>query len=205
MATRKPKTARGRVTRERIVRAATELVGSNGAVATSLDEVCKRAGASRSQLYHYFDDKADLVRAVVGATTNTVLDAQAEELERLDSWEGIQAWFDKLGAVQKACGARGGCPIGSLVSQLAERDERARAELAASFGRWERHLTAGLAMMSVRGELRRDADPARLATATMASLQGGLLLTQVRRDPAQLRVALDGAMTMLRGAAPRNS
>jgi hypothetical protein len=34
----------------------------------------------------------------------------------------------------------------------------------------------------------------------MANLQGGLLLTQVRRDPEQLRVALAAARTVLRGA-----
>ena len=46
-----------------------------------------------------------------------------------------------------------------------------------------------------------DADPAALATATMASIQGGLLLTQVRRDPRQLRIALNAARNNLRVAA----
>jgi hypothetical protein len=32
----------------------------------------------------------------------------------------------------------------------------------------------------------------------MASLEGGLLLTQLRRDPAQLAVALDAAYAHLR-------
>jgi hypothetical protein len=52
--------------------------------------------------------------------------------------------------------------------------------------------------MKVRGKLRNDADPAVLASATMASIQGGLLLTQVRRDPRQLRIALDAARANLR-------
>ena len=51
--------------------------------------------------------------------------------------------------------------------------------------------------VQARGELRGDADPERLATATMASLQGGLLLSQVRRDPGQLRAALDAALAYL--------
>jgi len=54
--------------------------------------------------------------------------------------------------------------------------------------------------MRTHGELAPTADPARLATATMASVQGGLILTQVRRDPRQLRIALDGAMTTLLAA-----
>ena len=37
--------------------------------------------------------------------------------------------------------------------------------------------------------------------ATMASIQGGLLLTQVRRDPRQLRIALDAARANLGLAA----
>jgi hypothetical protein len=39
------------------------------------------------------------------------------------------------------------------------------------------------------------------ATATMASIQGGLLLSQVRRDPQQLRIALNAARNNLRAVA----
>jgi hypothetical protein len=57
--------------------------------------------------------------------------------------------------------------------------------------------------MRARGTLSRRADPTRLAIATMAALQGGLLLTQVRRDPGQLAIALDAAYTHLRQHRPR--
>ncbi len=70
------------------------------------------------------------------------------------------------------------------------RRQRARAAIA-----------AGLTRMRTSGKLRKDADPAALATATMASIQGGLLLTQVRRDPHQLRIALNAARNNLRVAA----
>ncbi len=36
-----------------------------------------------------------------------------------------------------------------------------------------------------------DADPGQLATATLAALQGGMLLTQVRRSTEPLEAALD--------------
>ena len=45
--------------------------------------------------------------------------------------------------------------------------------------------------MHERGELKADADPDRLALATLAAVQGGLLLTQVRRETAPLEAALD--------------
>lgn len=201
MATREPKTARGRATRERIVDAAAALTEHHGVAGTSLDDVCARARVSRGQLYHYFDNRADLMRAVVAGTTDAVLSAQEQLLAGLDSWPAIEAWFAEMVAVQEQRGARGGCPIGSLVGQLAERDDGARSELARGFDRWERHLRDGLERMRLRGELCATADPQRLATATMASLQGGLLLTQTRRNPQQLRIALDGALVQLHAEA----
>jgi TetR/AcrR family transcriptional regulator, transcriptional repressor for nem operon len=196
-----PSTPKGRSTRARIVQAAAELVAENGAAGTSLDGVGERAHASRSQLYHYFDNRDDLIRAVVNATTDSVLLAQDELLDHLDSWSGIDRWFRALVALQEEREARGGCPIGSLVGQLAERDPQARAGLADGFERWEAHLREGLERMRNRGRLSANSDPASLATATMALLQGGLLLTQVRRDPKQLRTALAAARVLLRSAA----
>jgi AcrR family transcriptional regulator len=196
-----PSTVKGQSTRRRIVQAAAELVAEKGAAAMSLDDVGQRAHASRSQLYHYFDDRNDLIRAVVSATTDSVLLAQDELLEHLDTWTGIDRWFRALVALQEEREARGGCPIGSLVGQLAERDPLARAGLADGFERWEAHLRDGLERMQTSGRLSANAHPASLATATMALLQGGLLLTQVRRDPKQLRTALAAARVLLRSAA----
>jgi hypothetical protein len=47
------------------------------------------------------------------------------------------------------------------------------------------------------GELQHDSDADWLAASTLASLQGGLILTQARRDPQVLRRALDGALVLI--------
>jgi hypothetical protein len=44
------------------------------------------------------------------------------------------------------------------------------------------------------GELRCDADARRLGLALSTTLQGGLLLTQIRRDTWALEVALDAML-----------
>jgi TetR/AcrR family transcriptional regulator, transcriptional repressor for nem operon len=196
-----PATAKGRATRERILQAAAELIIEKGAAGMSLDDVRARTGASRSQLYHYFEDRNDLVRAVIDVTTDTVLGNQGDLLDHLDSWAGIDRWFDFMVRDQISKHARGGCPIGSLVGQLAEHDPEACAAIASGFDRWETDIRDGLMRMKASGKLRKNADPAALATATLASIQGGLLLTQVRREPRQLRIALDAARANLRLAA----
>lgn len=171
-----------------------------GVGATSLDDVRAEAGVSKGQLYHYFADKDDLVDAVIERTIQTVLDSQ-DQLADLSSWAAIRRWFDELVALQIDRHAVGGCPIGGLASELADQRERARRDLADGYARWEAPLREGLESMRRRGRLRPDADPERLATATLAAIQGGLLLTQTRRDPEQLRIALDGAYGYLRAFA----
>jgi TetR/AcrR family transcriptional regulator, transcriptional repressor for nem operon len=201
MSVRVASTEKGRRTRERIVRAAAELVAERGAAQVSLDDVGLRAPASRSQLYHYFDDRADLVRAVVEATCDAVVQSQDALLADMDSWTGIERWMDALVAMQLERQARGGCPLGSLAGQLAERDPQVRAALARGLDGWEARVHTGFEQLRARGELSADADPAELAKATMALVQGGLLLTQVRRDPGQLRAALNAALRLLRASS----
>ena len=200
MTSAQPATAKGRETRERIIRAATELVAERGVAGTSLDDVRARAHASKSQLYHYFSDRDDLLRAVAKAASDEVVGGQAELFTQLDTIDGLRAWTDALVTLQQARNAKGGCPIGSLAGQLAEQDEGARLELADGLDRWETAIREGLERMAARGELHPGADPAALAQNTLAAVQGGLLLTQVRRDPDQLRSALNGAINTILAA-----
>jgi TetR/AcrR family transcriptional regulator, transcriptional repressor for nem operon len=197
-----PTTERGRLTRQRILAAATEVVAEKGALGASLDEVGARAAASRSQLYHYFNDKNDLLRAVAEATNDTVLDGQRDLFARLSTWDGLVRWADALVEVQQERGGKGGCPIANLLGQVGERDEDIRAVLAYGFDRWEARIRAGLSAMAARGELRSETDVAWLASSTLASLQGGLVLSQARRDPQALRRALDGALALIASYRP---
>jgi len=197
-----PSTDKGRITRQRIVAAAAEVVAEKGALGASLDEVGARAPASRSQLYHYFDDKNDLLLAVAEATNDTVLDGQQGLFEHLDTWDGFVRWADALVAFQQERGGKGGCPIANLLGQLGERDEGIRAVLASGFDRWETDIRAGLVAMVDSGDLRPDTDVAWLASSTLASVQGGLVLSQARRDPIALRRALDGALALIASYRP---
>src|SRR5437868_14313285 len=116
--THAPATAKGRATRERILQAAAELIAEKGTAGMSLDDVRARTGASRSQLYHYFEDRDDLVHAVIDVTIAPVLDTQRELLDHLDSWAAIDRWFDSLRLDPTLPPPRGRCPIGPLARQL---------------------------------------------------------------------------------------
>ena len=71
-------------------------------------------------------------------------------------------------------------------------------QAAAGFDAWERLLADALARMRQRGELRADAAPAALAAGLLASIEGGMVLSQARRDMASLRVAVEAGLGQIR-------
>jgi TetR/AcrR family transcriptional regulator, transcriptional repressor for nem operon len=190
-------TSKGMQTRQRIVVAAADLMFERGVTGTTMQDVRGAAGVSSSQIYHYFADKEALVRAVIEYQNETIVGGQEPMLANLDTLAGMRAWRDFLVEHQRQLNCRGGCPIGSLGSELADVDPQVRANVAAGFRRWEAGIRGGYRAMRNRGELSAAADPDKLATATLAALQGGLLLTQIQRSTEPLEAALDTVLTYI--------
>jgi TetR/AcrR family transcriptional repressor of nem operon len=187
-------TPKGLATRERIVEAAARLIHERGVAGTTTEEVRDAADVSSSQLYHYFKDKMTLVRAVIAYQTDAVIDAQAGFLWHLDTLDALRKWRDLLVRFQRGARCANGCPLGSLSSEIAEVVPEFRIDLNRAFTRWEEGIRSGLRAMHARGTLREDADPDRLATALLAAVQGGLLLTQIRRNTKPLEAAVDAML-----------
>ena len=90
-----PVTERGRRSRALIIDAAATLMYQRGVSMTSLDDVLAAADSGKSQLYYYFDNKADLVAAVIQRQLQLVL-ARQPRLQQIDSWDGIEAWAAEI-------------------------------------------------------------------------------------------------------------
>ena len=104
-------TPRGQATRERIVATASQLIYDHGVAGTSLGDVYKSAGVGPSQMYHYFQDRQSLIRAVIAHRVHAVLATPGG----LDSMEGLRAWRDVVVDIYRQQNCEGGCPLGSLV------------------------------------------------------------------------------------------
>jgi AcrR family transcriptional regulator len=196
-------TRKGVQTRQRIVAAAADLILRQGVAGTTLDDVRAEAGVSGSQIYHYFADKEALVRAVVDYRAQTVVgDIHEPMLTAIEGIDGLRAWRDTIVSIQEDAGCQGGCPLGSLGSELAELDHVARDDVAAGCGRWEAAIRACLQGMRDRGQLVPAADPGQLAPAVLAALQGGLLLAQIERSVRPLAAALDVMISLIESLAP---
>lgn len=194
-----PTTFRGRETKARIVTAAAALMVERGVAATSVDDVLRASGVGKSQFYHYFTAKTDLVAAVLRHQLGVVLRDQ----DRFDitTWDGIEGWLNSLVAQLEERGFVSGCPLGSIVTEVIDQDERLHSLAAEAFARWEDTLAGGLQALKDTGGLRFDADPETLAEEALASIQGGYLLAMVKRQARPMKSALMAAFARLQSYA----
>lgn len=166
---------------------------ANGVAATRVDEVLSEAKAGKSQFYHYFDTKDQLVEAVLEFQAAAGEAEQAAIFARTPGWDGIRTWLDAVVEAQKSIEYRGGCPIGSMAAELAERDPRLRARLGEAFERKRQALAERLRELRREGLLSEEADPDVLAAFVMATLQGALLLASTTKQEAALTGSVDEA------------
>ncbi len=176
---------------------AADLFAERGIAATSVDEVLAAAKAGKGQFYHYFRSRDELAAAAVGFRCAQVIAGLTEALGSLSSLRGLE---QALAGFMTGFEQQGmpGCPIGTLSTEVAGRNEEARVQAAAGFDAWEQLLADALDRMRQRGELRADADPAVLATGLLASLEGGMVLSQARQDMASLRTAVEAGLAHVR-------
>ena len=191
-------TRKGQATRERIVEAATELIGLHGVAGTSTEDVRKAAGVSGSQLYHYFDSKQALIRAVITRQAEAPLVPGRPIMGALDSVDALRAWADAAVEHQEHNSGRGGCTLTSLAGELGPADEQTREDLCNGFQRWQSLVHDGLRAMRDRGDLRPGADLDELSMALLAALQGGALLSQTLRTAEPMRASMNAALAYVR-------
>ena len=191
-----PKTRRGRESRGRIVQCAAELIAERGVERMGLDQVIAAASVSKSQLYHYFADRDALIEAAVGHRCTEVQAALTHMFGGLDSLAELEQRLERYVAVYEESLA--GCPVGRIAGEVAGRHEGVQRQIGKAFADWEGLFADLFRRMRQRNEMRPETDPAALATALLAALEGGQLISQTRKDATSLRVAIAAALGYIR-------
>lgn len=171
-------TAKGRATRERIIKAAADIILTEGLSAMNIDTVRKLASVSGSQIAHYFADKQELIRAVIARQIEVVLNFHRQpKLGGLDTFDDFERWIRLNMRYLRRIGYTGTPTWHALVGQLAKSDDATRAALAAGYWQWIDLLEESIQRMKDSNLLVASADPRQLAMVIVSAHQGGGTLT----------------------------
>jgi TetR/AcrR family transcriptional regulator, transcriptional repressor for nem operon len=169
--------------RAQILDAAAVLIGRQGYSATSIDDVIKESRLSgKSHFYHYFRSKEELGFEVLDRQFERFAERGLAILREpmIDPLERLHLFIDSLVAAHAARGCHGGSPFGTLAAEMADAHEGFRLRIAAVFLRWASQIQSLL--WEARPQLQEDVDAVRLSRFIIAALEGGLMMSRVKRD-----------------------
>ncbi|WP_319436015.1 helix-turn-helix domain-containing protein [Mycobacterium sp. RTGN5] len=194
-------TPKGQQTRERIVRAATRVIEMRGVAGTTLEDIRAEARVSSSQIYHYFGDRDSLILAAIDGGD---AGGDGRSPMRLDftSAASVRAWGDEVVGTLECADSRYACPLLDPVGGWGRDGLHGRIE--SGLHQLHNDIRAGYQTMQLRGHIGADLDAHRLATTTLSTLLGGLLLSHLGQDPAPFAAAVDTVVDQLE-ALPRGS
>ncbi|MGW1342500.1 TetR/AcrR family transcriptional regulator [Kribbella sp. NPDC002412] len=190
-------TAKGMATRGRIVEAAAAEIRERGIASVTLDDVGRRSGTGKSQLFHYFPDgKEQLLLAVAEREAERVIEDQEPQLGQLTSWAAWHDWRDVVVEKYRRQGVN--CPLGVLITEIGRHTPAAQAVTGKLLAQWQRRVRAGIEDMQSAGDIRADVDPDRAAGALIAAIQGGVVILMSSGSSKHLEYALDLCLDYLR-------
>jgi AcrR family transcriptional regulator len=189
-------TTKGLATRARIVEAAAEEVRERGASVITLDDVCRRSGTGKGQLFHHFPaGKEQLMLAVAECEAARVFDDQEPYLSHLTSAASWRAWRDLIVTNYRDLGLH--CPLAVLIADVGRYSPAAQSVAAQLVERWQECLRAGIEATRAAGEADPAVDADRLAAAVIAAIQGGVTVLISTGSAAHLEAGLDLCLDQL--------
>jgi len=178
--------------RAALLDAAKQLLWERGYEAMSPRDVLDRSGAGHGALYHHFTGKQALALSALE-------EIAAEEMHALD-----EIFLGRLPPLQRVCGylrrersALRGCRLARLANESAIESEAFRQPIAAFLEHIATHLQACLKAAQQDGTLAGNLDPAAIAAALVAVIEGGFVMARVYWEPAKMRLAIEGALQLL--------
>ena len=200
-----PRTQRGRLARERILEAAAELVLERGCHGTSLDDILKRADASKSQLYHYFRNKEDLMARLLQRRLEQLQERDPLRQTPCDSWERLEAWLQGLIREYRSEAGSRGSLLAILAAEVTGHNDTLRQVLVRAFEDLTRPVEDGLLALAARGEVPPGTDPRQLARFLLSSIHGAAILARTLQDPRLLDEAGHRLAAILRSLRQRTA
>ena len=185
--------------REKLVEAATAILGRNGYQATSVDEILEAARVAPSNFYYHFKSKEELaIEVLEGYFEKSRQEMAPIFMNRsITATQKLERLRDATVKKATASGCCGGCPMGNLAQELSDSHPEFRTRLAKYFEECVEAI-AGVVSDGIKaGEFRKSVTPLSAAYLLFGSVQGLTLLSKSMKKVGPLDDGFSEALKLL--------
>jgi len=168
--------------RQKLLDAALAVIREKGYVATTVDELCARAGVAKGSFFHHFPGKEALAVAAANywSVTTSALFASAPYHAHKDALDRVLGYIDFRRALLQGDVPDFTCLVGTMVQEIYESHPAIRDACDASISNHAEKVEADIAEAMKERGIRTGWTAKSLALHTQAVLQGAFILAKAK-------------------------
>lgn len=176
-------------TKDKLLASAETCFLTKGYNATTVDEICQGAGATKGAFFHYFRSKQEAALATVDRHSTQRFDAFLRGADRAaDPRDRPLSYIEKM--LHSATSVeRPACLVASLTLEMSDVEDDVHVAVKAAFERWGNDITRLLQPVLRIGPDVPTAEA--LSDQVMVTFEGALVLARARRDTTVITRAMD--------------
>ena len=171
-------------TKDHIIEVASGLINLRGFNNTSVDAVLQASGVKKGSFYYYFKSKEDLGYAIIESHLRRFSDHVLGKAfsGKKDALMELEDFLDIILELHRQRNCSGGCLMGNMAMEMSDIHEGFRRKFQEVFEDWRIRVAGVLQKAKIFGQFNDHMDSTRLAQFVIAGVEGGILLSKVKKD-----------------------
>jgi TetR/AcrR family transcriptional regulator, transcriptional repressor for nem operon len=179
-------------TKQKIVEQAAILFNQNGYAGSSMNDIIKLTGLTKSSIYNHFKNKDEIALAAFDHTLGAILAAVMAKLDTANTAiDRLHAFVDSFrGFTTQPIGV-GGCPILNTAIESNDTNPRLRSHVQNAVNEI-RALIATIVELGIRQhEIVADTDRERVSTIILLTIEGAIMMSKLYSSDLYLDLAIE--------------
>lgn len=170
-------------TREAILRKSGVLFNTQGYKATSISDITTATGYTKGAIYRHFANKAVLERETLAYLSSLMFERLRDCIRsERTAGEKLRAIFTYFESYVERPEVKGGCPLMNAAIEADDANPALRKEAVRILDILRESVITIIRNGIQHGQIRKDADADYYATIIIASLEGAIMMSKLRRN-----------------------
>ncbi len=182
---------KGEITREKILEVARELFNSKGFNATTISDLVSATGMQKGSLYFHFAGKDAIAREVLSEATAELMVFLSKALDGENPGACIDNFFQCALKKHLGAGFVGGCIFGNTALEMSDCNPEFAGTIDAVFDEWINRVEVVVAAAQKSGQIRTDISSEALAKHIIATIEGGIMMSRLKKDQRPMKECLE--------------
>lgn len=188
---------KGELSREKILEAARGLFITKGFNATTISDLVEATGMQKGSLYFHFPGKDAIAREVLNEATAEFMQFLSRSLGGDNPGAALERFLCSALDKHLATGFVGGCIFGNTALEMTDFDPEFAGMIDRVFDEWIGRVASVVAEAQKKGQIRTDIAGEALAKHIIATIEGGIMMSRLKKDERPMRECLDTLRTTL--------